>query len=78
MINRPLQTCLINNSVVLKDGFSTSTPPHPAQPLNKKVGVVFANSDCISRICFNYSQHLMLAICILFSTVTMKTYSIYM
>ena len=49
MINRPLKTCLINNSVVLKDGFSTSTPLPPAHPLKKKVEVVFANSERTSR-----------------------------
>ena len=37
-----------------------------------KLGVVFVNFDCITRIYFNYNQHTMFTICLLFSKLTTK------
>ena len=55
---------------------SSKADPGPARraraPLKIVGGLFFINFDCITRIYFHCSQHTVLAICNLFSTVTNK------
>ena len=46
----------------------------PGRPpvLKKNWGLFFVNFDCITRIYFDFSQHTMFTICILFTTLITK------
>ena len=44
-----------------------------APRFEKKLGFVFVNFDCITRIYFDFGQHTMFTICILSTTLTTKT-----
>ena len=65
----------------LSAGLSKADPgparrARPPPPRFKKIGkVVFVNFDCTTRTYFDFSQHTVFTISILFTTLTTKTYS---